>query len=93
VVSRATFGTINHTLMTHECLKVRGVPCAGFFINRFPSKPNLSESTGAEVIASISNLPLLGAMPELGELFSQAELVDTFARSLNQDAFEEAFYL
>ncbi len=91
VVTQASRGIINHTLLTIECLKRRGVAVAGFFINRFPPRPNLSESTSAEVISSFSGVPCLGLVPELGESFSPADLLKAFAGSLNLSMFDEVF--
>ena len=65
VVSRAGLGTINHTVMTCECLRGRGVECLGFFLNRFPSSPDLAERTNADCIAAITGACYLGAIPDL----------------------------
>jgi dethiobiotin synthetase len=89
IVSRAALGTINHTLMTFECLSHRGIETLGFFLNRFPRNPNLSESTNAEIITSISGVPHLGSVPELGDFFSQHDLIEEFSRSLHRDQFLE----
>jgi dethiobiotin synthetase len=65
IVSRAGLGTINHTVMTYECLRGRGVECLGFFLNRFPSSPDLAERTNADCIAAITGSLCLGAIPDL----------------------------
>jgi dethiobiotin synthetase len=83
VVSHAGLGTINHTLMTFECLKHRQISVLGFFLNQFPQNPNLSESTNAEIIASVSGVPHLGSIPELGDFFSQQDLIESFSRSVH----------
>jgi dethiobiotin synthetase len=90
IVSRATLGTINHTLMTFECLRSRGIAILGFFLNRFPQKPNLSESTSAEIITSVSAVPHFGSIPDMGDFFSQHGLVDVFSHSIHQDQLMEA---
>jgi dethiobiotin synthetase len=92
IVSRSGLGTINHTLMTAECLRTRDVPVLGFFLNRFPRNPNLAESTNAEVIASVGKLAHLGSIPEMGEFFSQQDLVETFARSVHRDQLLELLF-
>lgn len=91
VVTRAGRNAINQALMTLQCLKNREIETLGFFINRFPPKPNLSETTCAELIASLSGALHLGTIPELGDTFSQQQLIRTFENSINKDAFEEAF--
>ena len=69
IVSRAGLGTINHTVMTVECLRSRGVECLGFFLNRFPPTPDLAERTNADRIAAITGALHLGSIPEFGDPF------------------------
>jgi len=89
IVSRAGLGTINHTLMTFECLKIREIAVLGFFVNRFPKNPNLSESTNAEIISSVSGIPHLGSIPELGDLFSRQDVIEKFSSSIHRDKLLE----
>jgi len=89
IVSRSALGTINHTLMTDECLRTRQVPVLGFFLNRFPKNPNLAESTNAEIIASVGGLAHLGSIPEIGDLFSQQQVVETFMQGVHRDQLLE----
>jgi len=67
IVSRAGLGTINHTVMTIECLRSRGVECLGFFLNRFPPTPDLAERTNADRIAAITGGHQLGSIPEVSD--------------------------
>jgi dethiobiotin synthetase len=92
IVARSGLGTINHTLMTYECLRLHEVPVLGFLLNRFPKKPNLAESTNAEIIASVSGLTYLGSIPEMGDFFSQQDLVDTFAQAVHRDQILEILF-
>jgi len=85
IVTRSSLGTINHTLMTFQCLKMRDVDVLGFMLNRFPRSPNLAESTNAELISRVGGIDYLGSIPEMGDFFSQAELIDTFASSIYRD--------
>jgi dethiobiotin synthetase len=89
IVSRSSLGTINHTIMTYECLRMRQIEVLGFFLNRFPKKPNLAESTNAEIIASVSGLTHLGSIPEMGDFFSQQDVVDVFTRSIHREKLIE----
>ena len=66
IVSHPDQGTINHTLLTIECLKHRNLEVLGFFLNRFPDSPNLAESTNAEIVTTVSGVPHLGSVQELG---------------------------
>jgi dethiobiotin synthetase len=90
IVSRASLGTINHTLMSFECLKARNLRAVGFFLNRFPKSPNLAERTNAEIIASASGVTHLGSIPELGDFFSQQDIIENFSKSIERDKLLEA---
>ena len=59
VVSRHYLGSINHTLLTLEALNSRAIPVAGIIYvgNQLPDTE--------EVIGAISNVRLIGTIPEL----------------------------
>ncbi len=85
IVSRPDLGTINHTLLTIECLRNRQIEPLGFFLNRFPDSPNLAESTNAEIVSTVSGVPHLGSIQELGDFFSQRQVIEAFARSIAKE--------
>ena len=89
IVSRATLGTINHTLLTLECLQIRQIETLGFLLNRFPKNPGLAERTNAEIIVSVGSILHLGSIPELGELFSQQDVVEAFSNSVQRDKLSQ----
>jgi dethiobiotin synthetase len=70
VVARAGLGTINHTVLTVKAAQQGGVPVAGVVINRYPEKPSLAEETNPEVIAALTDVPILGKVPEIPEIAS-----------------------
>lgn len=59
LVSRNYLGSINHTLLSVEALKSRGIPIAGILFN---GPENLSTE---EVIAHQTGIPVLGRIPDL----------------------------
>ena len=64
LVARSTLGTINHTLLSLEALRVRGLKVAGIVMNGPPNEANrraLEEYGKAEVIAEIPRLEPLDA--------------------------------
>ena len=65
VVARNTLGTINHTLLTVEHTRHRGLALAGIIINNCDADPDVSSETNPEVIKQLSGLPLLGVIPYL----------------------------
>ena len=66
VVARAGLGTINHTVLTVKAAQHAGVPVAGVVINRYPENPSLAEETNPEVIAALTDTPILARVPEMG---------------------------
>ena len=57
IVSRTRLGTINHTLLTIEALKRRGIPIAGI---AFSGEPN---DDSEQTICRIGNVARLGRLP------------------------------
>jgi len=66
VVTRPNLGTINHTLLTVEALRGKGVNIIGIVINRgLPGLKDKSVNTNPGIIAEITRLPILGVIPSL----------------------------
>jgi dethiobiotin synthetase len=64
IVARAGLGSINHTLLTLECLRSRGVPILGLIFNH-PSPPpsGTDESDTVQTILRVSGLRSFGELP------------------------------
>lgn len=66
IVSRPGLGTINHSLLTIEAARSRGVNVHGLIINHAADKgKDLSEKSNPEIIESIGRVPILGIIPYL----------------------------
>lgn len=61
IVARAGLGTINHTFLTIEHAKQRGIRVIGIILNNYTG--GLAEETNPEVIAGLTGLPILGIIP------------------------------
>ena len=69
IVSRPGLGTINHTLLTIEAAKNRGVGILGVIINyAVKSKTGLSEKTNPDLISKLSGVPVIGIVPNSSSL-------------------------
>lgn len=67
LVSRAGLGAINHTLLSLEALRTRGVRPLGVILNRLQGgKPSKAEVTNPAVIAAAGRARVLGVFPHLG---------------------------
>lgn len=65
IVARPDLGTINHTLLTVEYAKNKGLKLLGVIINKYPYKPGYAELTNPNEISVISGIPILGIIPEI----------------------------
>ncbi|MBF7082987.1 dethiobiotin synthase [Desulfallas sp. Bu1-1] len=64
IVSRPNLGTVNHTLLTVEYARARGIPIAGIIINGLKEdEAGLAERTNPGLIAELSGVPVLGIIP------------------------------
>lgn len=62
IVSRAGLGTINHTLLTIEFARAKGLDVLGVVFNGYRGV-ELSEDSNADVISDISGVKVLGKVP------------------------------
>lgn len=64
LVSRAGLGAINHSLLSLEALKKRGIRPKGIIFNRTSGGPmSIPEKTNPEVVSQASGVPSLGVFP------------------------------
>src|SRR6266480_4944761 len=63
VVSRPGLGTLNHTLMTLDCLEKEKVPVVGVLFNGGQGK-NAAEKTNPTVLQEHVSVPVFGAVPK-----------------------------
>jgi dethiobiotin synthetase len=63
VVARAGLGTLNHTALTTEALRTRGLACTGVVIGAWPADPGLAERRNLEDLEAYAGVPLVGRMP------------------------------
>lgn len=89
IVSRATLGTINHTLLTVRAARAEKVPVAGIVINNLSSERSVASETNPEVIARLADVPVWGVVPyqvDIRPHFSCRETIIKLVRShLNEE--------
>jgi dethiobiotin synthetase len=73
VVAKAGLGTINHSVLTVKAAQAAGIEVAGVILNRYPKNPGLAEETNPGVIAALTGVPILGRLPEVGDLERPAD--------------------
>lgn len=65
VVARPGLGTLNHTALTVEAARARGLDVIGIVISGFPAAPDLAARTNPAEMVRLAQAPLLGALPAL----------------------------
>lgn len=64
IVARDALGTINHTTLTVEAARSRGLKVLGVVVNRSrPGRPDLAERLNPEAIAKAAQVPVLASLP------------------------------
>lgn len=63
VVAAAGLGTLNHSALTAEALRTRGLDCLGFVIGSWPREPDLAMRSNLKDLVSVTGAQLLGRIP------------------------------
>ncbi|MFI6828540.1 dethiobiotin synthase [Kribbella sp. NPDC050241] len=63
VVARSGLGTLNHTGLTVEALRSRGLPIQGLIIGSWPAEPDLAEQCNLEDLPVTTGVPVIGRIP------------------------------
>lgn len=72
LVCRSTLGTLNHTELTLEALRRRGLRVAGLIIGSWPDQPDAIDSGNRRYLEAL-DVPFLGAIPERASLLEPGD--------------------
>jgi len=63
-VARPNLGTINHTLLTADAIRINDLPFAGVVISGYkPDSPDPAETTAARIISEFDDIKILSVVP------------------------------
>ena len=79
VVALPGLGTLNHSALTVEAARRRGLEVLGVVLSRFPSEPGLAEATNPRELERVAGTPLLGVVPEMAGLDVDRGIVGAFS--------------
>lgn len=90
VVARIGLGTINHTLLTVESLRARGIEVKGIVLNGLsPESTSVAELTNPKLLASLTDVPVLGVLPKIEFLSVEkcifGELEESFLKNIHYE--------
>jgi dethiobiotin synthetase len=63
IVARTNLGTLNHTFLTVEVAKFRGIKVLGVIFNHLVQRRGLAEKTNPAIIKDFLSVPILGEIP------------------------------
>ena len=64
VVVAAGLGTLNHTELTVDALRTRGLTVRGLVVGAWPAEPGLAERCNLDDLPRVAGLPLLAVIPD-----------------------------
>ncbi|HKR50119.1 MAG TPA: dethiobiotin synthase [Pseudonocardiaceae bacterium] len=82
VVAAAGLGTLNHSALTAEALRTRGLRGVGVVIGAWPAEPDLAAQCNLIDLPAVTGLPLLGALPAGGGRLTAVEFLPVARRGL-----------
>lgn len=68
IVTKPDLGRINHTLMTLECAKNRGIKVKGVIINAMPIKKNEAQEHFIDELKAFCDVEILGIVPKMDKV-------------------------
>jgi dethiobiotin synthetase len=75
VVVAAGLGTLNHTELTVDALRARGLTVRGLVVGAWPAEPDLAERCNLEDLPRVAGVPLLAVIPDGAGALDRAEFL------------------
>ena len=83
VVATAGLGTLNHTALTREALRARGLECAGVIIGSWPAGPGLAARENLADLPVAAGAELAGILPDGAGALGREEFLNVARASLS----------
>jgi len=80
IVTRATLGTLNHTVMTIKMCQQYKIPVKGIIINYFDEKGTPSERNAPNTIYELTGVPIIGIVPFVKDYKRLDTLIDVLEK-------------
>ncbi|WP_018132666.1 dethiobiotin synthase [Effusibacillus pohliae] len=94
LVARPNLGTVNHTILTVEYARQRGIEVIGVILSGLGSGPiGVAEETNPGLIEEWARVPVLGTVPWLGERFEASAVRRTIAECVQLETIMSRFQL
>lgn len=83
IVTRATLGTLNHTLLTVNACRQHKIPIKGIIINNFDGNGGPAEKNTPSTIHELTRLPILGVIPFMKDFQKIESMVDYIEKNFD----------
>jgi len=87
IVTRATLGTLNHTMLTYDACKERGIKVKGIIINNFDEKGSPVEKNAPTTLHEITGLDILGVVPFIKDYNKIDTMIDMVEKNVSMKSF------
>lgn len=81
ITARPGLGTLNHTLLSIEHAKKKGLKILGIVICNYPSNPDLAESINIATLSQLTDIDIIGVLPFIDGVDVQKGLTGKLAES------------
>ncbi|QOS98466.1 dethiobiotin synthase [Brevibacterium sp. JNUCC-42] len=83
LVAHGGLGTINHTLLSLEALRTRGIPILGVILNQTEAHLSMKEMRkNADYIEDFGKSQVLGLFPYLSEPFNKKQMIEVIEKHI-----------
>lgn len=83
IVTRATIGTLNHTVMTCKMCKDYDIKILGLIINNYDEKGTPAEKNAPKTLYELTNVPILGTIPFIKDLNKIEKMVEYVGKNVD----------
>jgi len=83
IVTRATLGTLNHTVMTCKMCKEYGIKIRGLVVNNFDEKGTPAEKNAPSTLYELTNIPILGTIPFIKDLNNIEKMIEHIEKNID----------
>lgn len=84
IVARSGLGTLNHTALTVHAARAHGLDVLGLVLNRWPEDPDTATRTNPAELERLTEVPVLGRLPELPDLDTHEPPLDGLADAVDR---------
>jgi len=83
IVTRATIGTLNHTVMTYKMCKDYDIKIRGLIINNYDEKGTPAEKNAPKTLYELTNVPIIGIIPFIKDLNKIEKMVEHVGKNVD----------